>query len=260
MTDRVLFRNCPLCDCSTMVDSIQGDCSMHPLYQSSLSPKIQWKRCANCSHIFTEGYFSDETCKLIYTNVSQQVGYEFEQQRVVSSKIIEKVLPYVSQGYWLDVGFGNGSLLFTAQEYGFEPIGVDLRIANVNKMNSLGIQSYCEDLSTLSLKLECSVVSMADVLEHMPFPKKGLQAAHNLLTEGGILFASMPNMENIVWKVLDMNNANPYWGEIEHYHNFSRNRFFDLLREAGFEPIRYGISERYRACMEIIAKKINPSQ
>jgi hypothetical protein len=28
-----------------------------------------------------------------------------------------------------------------------------------------------------------------------------------------------------------------------------------LLREIGFEPLRYGISERYRACMEVIARK-----
>jgi hypothetical protein len=44
-------------------------------------------------------------------------------------------------------------------------------------------------------------------------------------------------------------------GSIEHYHNFSRSRLYALLRETGFEPVRYGISERYRACMEVIARK-----
>jgi len=219
---------------------------------------MRWKQCTICKHIFTNGYFTDEASKIIFskTNVNQQVGYDFENQRFVTSRIIEKVLPYVAQGHWLDVGFGNGSLLFTAQEYGFEPVGVDLRVANVNKMISLGIRAYCEDLSKLSLNFNCSVISMADVLEHMPYPREGLRAAHNLLADGGVLFISMPNIESMVWKVLDINNANPYWGEIEHYHNFSRSRLYELLRETGFEPVRYGISERYRVCMEVIAKRI----
>ena len=54
---------------------------------------------------------------------------------------------------------------------------------------------------------------------------------------------------------LDRQKANPYWAEIEHCHNFSRSRLYALLREMGFEPVRYGISERYRACMEVIARK-----
>jgi hypothetical protein len=27
------------------------------------------------------------------------------------------------------------------------------------------------------------------------------------------------------------------------------------LQETGFEPVKYGVSERYRACMEVIARK-----
>ena len=58
--------------------------------------------------------------------------------------VIEKVLPYKSKGVWMDVGFGNGSLLFTAHEYGFEPVAVDLRKENVLIMQQLGIQGYCD--------------------------------------------------------------------------------------------------------------------
>jgi 2-polyprenyl-3-methyl-5-hydroxy-6-metoxy-1,4-benzoquinol methylase len=38
---------------------------------------------------------------------------------------------------------------------------------------------------------------MADVLEHMPFPKTGLAAAHRLRRPDGVLFLSMPNMDNM---------------------------------------------------------------
>jgi len=84
----------------------------------------------------------------------------------------------------------------------------------------------------------------------------GLQAAHRLLQTGGVLLISMPNSGSMVWKALDANNANPYWGEIEHYHNFERDRLYALLAECGFKPVRYGISQRYRVCMEVIAVKV----
>lgn len=259
MNERIPFGRCPLCYCATLVDSVIGDCSKHPLYHRSLSPVMKWKQCASCAHVFTEGYYSDEACKLIYskTNEQQQVGFDIELQRVTSSRIVEKILPHVSAGSWLDVGFGNGSLLFTAQEYGFIPIGLDLRIDNVTQISSLGVEAHCEDISNVSLASRCSVISMADVLEHVPYPQKMLQAAHRLLADDGVLFVSMPNMDNIVWKAMDQQNANPYWGEIEHYHNFSRDQLYSLLRQQGFEPVRYGISERYRACMEVIARKTN---
>jgi protein O-GlcNAc transferase len=64
----------------------------------------------------------------------------------------------------------------------------------------------------------------------------------------------MPNMEN-VWRLLHANKVNPYWEEIEHYHNFSRKRLYALLQEHGFAPVEYHVSERYRVCMEVIAVK-----
>jgi SAM-dependent methyltransferase len=227
------------------------------MYHMSLSPTIKWRNCGDCKHLFTEGYFTDQALKLIFskTQVNQQVGYDFEKQRFVSARMVDKVLPYAMEGIWLDVGFGNGSLLFTAQEYGFIPIGVDLREDSFKKLSSLGIQAYSTTIEELTLNDKCSVISLADVLEHVPFPKTMLHAAHGLLEDEGVLFISIPNADSIAWKLLTQQNLNPYWGEIEHYHNFGRERLNSLLRECRFEPITYNISERYRLCMEIVAKK-----
>jgi len=257
MIERVLYEGCPLCSHSVFVDYFTGDCSKHPLYQPALPSQIRWKQCGKCLHVFAEGYFSDEACRVIFrnTNENQKVGYQVEEQRDISSRMIEKVLPFVSRGNWLDVGFGNGALLFTAQEYGFVPIGIDLRAENVKVMSALGIEAHSQALVDVTLAEKCAVVSMADVLEHMPYPKEGLSAAHELLADSGVLLVSMPNTESIVWRVLHETGANFYWGEIEHYHNFSRSRLYALLRETGFEPVRYGISERYRACMEVVARR-----
>jgi len=65
---------------------------------------------------------------------------------------------------------------------------------------------------------------MADVLEHMPYPKPALAAAYRLLRPGGILFVSMPNYGCAAWRLLDALQCQTYWGELEHYQNFSRAR------------------------------------
>jgi len=241
-----------------LLDAVIGNCAAHPLYHPSLSAVMRWKQCDSCRHVFTEGYYSAAACQLIYarTNEHQQLGYGLEQQRSTSARMIEKVLPFVASGPWLDVGFGNGSLLFTAQEYGFTPLGLDIRADNVNQISKMGIEAWCLDITRYVSDQACAVISMADVLEHLPFPITALQAAHRLLAENAVLFVSMPNTDSMVWKMLDRDNMNPYWGELEHYHNFSRERLYALLRQCGFEPVRYGISERYRACMEVIARKL----
>jgi 2-polyprenyl-3-methyl-5-hydroxy-6-metoxy-1,4-benzoquinol methylase len=176
-----------------------------------------------------------------------------EQQRGVSARMIEKVLPYQSSGRWMDIGVGNGSLLFTAEEYGFTVTGIDLRSDNIELLQKLGYDAHCADFQRFNQVASFNVISLADVLEHMPFPLQALQHVRKLLVEGGIAFISMPNSENMLWRTLDQNNANPYWGQLEHYHNFSRSRLFQLLSDTGFEPLRYGVSERYRVCMEVIA-------
>lgn len=257
MSERIIYKKCPLCNEQEINVHKTGNCSEHPLYNNKISSNIVWKKCEKCNHVFTEGYYSEKSLELIFskTNKVQKVGGPVEKNRHISSRIIEKIIPSISSGIWLDVGFGNGSLLFTAKEYGFRPIGLDLRKENVDQIKYLGIEAYCEDLENFKLKEKCSVISLADVLEHTPFPKKILDCCNKLLNDNGILFLSMPNSESIIWDMANENNVNPYWGELEHYHNFSRSRLYSFLEENGFKAVRYGVSERYRVCMEVIAKK-----
>ena len=257
MAERIKYDACPLCSSPEIRYFHKGDCSMHPLYDSRLSREIIWEYCDKCAHVFTDGYYTDAACQLIYskTNENQKFGIRYEQNRLISSRIVEKVLPYTTSGRWLDVGFGNGSLLLTAQEYGFKPLGLDLRKANVDSLRESGIEGYSVPIEELELPSNCSVISMMDVLEHIPYPRVALKAAYRLMDCNGSLLVSMPNTESYLWRTMTAQGINPYWGELEHYHNFSRTRLYQLLTEEGFVPVKYGISERYRICMEIVAVK-----
>ena len=244
--ERVRYACCPLCGSDDIPPMLGADCTKHALYQPALPPVMNWHECASCGHVFTEGYFDAAALDLIFakTHQNQTVGHDMERQRPVSARMVERVARRASGGRWLDVGFGNGSLLFAAEEWGFTPVGLDLRRDNVAVLRSLGYEAHCVPIEELDDGGRYSVVSMADVLEHMPFPKSGLLAARRLLAPGGALFLSMPNTDTMLWRLLHANKVNPYWGEIEHYHNFSRRRLYALLEEHGFEPVEYGVSER----------------
>ena len=254
---RIFYEYCPLCKSKNITKSIVGNCREHHLYNLKIPPLMQWMNCENCNHQFIDGYLNDKALDLIFSKTPNYltVGDNYEENRKISARIIEKVLPFKSNGVWLDIGFGNGLLLFTADEFGFEAIGVDLRKENVQKLKNLGVQAHCDFVQNIQFEKSISVASMMDVLEHIPYPKEVLISLHSKMEKDGYLLISMPNSGSLFWKTLTMNKTNPYYNSIEHCHNFSRTRLFSLLEECGFKAVKYGISERYRFCMEVIAQK-----
>lgn len=256
---RVLYQGCPLCGDTQRTEIAVGDCSGHALYKPSLPRHQRWLRCGACAHEYVDGYFGPDALTVLFsdTHANQLPGHDIENARYTWARIVEYVsaLRPALGGRWLDVGFGNGGLLTTAEEFGYEVVGLDLRRESVRLMQALGYAAHDVSLEDYRADRPFDVLSMADVLEHMPFPKRGLQRARELLSPEGLLLVSMPNSDSFLWKILSKNGVNPYWGEIEHYHNFGRARLYALLEEHGFTPIRYGVSLRYRACMEVVARK-----
>jgi len=224
-----------------------------------LPATIRWMRCSACDHSFTDGYFTDEALSIMFTDVlpSQLPGGDTHGPRMVSARIVELVTGTIDPNgsRWLDVGFGNGALMATAEEFGFEVCGLDLRAASVALMRSFGFKAEATEFTSFRPAQPFEVISMMDVLEHMPFPIPALRHAYDLLSEEGLLLLSMPNSDCYAWRRADSLNINPYWGEIEHYHNFGRRRLEALLGQNGFTPVRYGVSERYFMCMEVLARK-----
>lgn len=268
--ERIAYQACPLCDQRSIEELARYDCSKHPLYRQPLPATMRWCRCSGCQHVFTNGYFGEEALAVLLADAHahQQPGSgNADAGRNLWARVIERVAamaPGAPQrgletgarpGRWLDVGFGDGSLLLTAQEWGFETLGIDLRRESVAKLEALGVAARCVALETLDESGAFDVVSMADVLEHMPFPRSALAQVHRLLAERGLVYLSMPNADTASWRALDRERNNPYWIEIEHYHNFTRERLQALLRRSGLQPIWYGVSNRYLCGMELIARR-----
>jgi protein O-GlcNAc transferase len=256
---RILYDRCPLCDGTDSAVEIVADCSRYPHWRHPLPATQRWLRCRGCDHVYVDGYFTPEALSLLLSNAhaGQVPGQDVEKVRYVAAPMVSAVCDRLGAitGRWLDVGFGNGALMTTAAEFGFHVVGLDVRDSSVRLMRQFGYEAHAVDFEGYRPAEPFDVISMADVLEHLPFPKRALRHAWELMRDGGVLFVSMPNSDSFVWQVLTHNRVNPYWGEMEHYHNFGRRRLYALLAECGFEPVHYGVSMRYRACMEVIARK-----
>ncbi len=258
---RIPYSACPLCESRDLVADHVGICSSHLLYREPLPPTMQWLRCETCTHVFTDGYFTDAAFELIFSdsNPVQLPSWSTDHNtRILNAKMVTAVVEILGRrtGEWLDVGFGNGALMTTAEEFGFGVAGVDLRQAAVTLMQQMGYDARCCDITALDQDRRYDVISLMDVLEHMPYPREGLASADRMLKEDGVLYISMPNRDCFVWRSYDALGTNPFWGEIEHFHDFGLRRLSALLLEYGFEVARYDVSQRYYACMEVVARRV----
>ena len=258
---RILYESCPLCSEEEIKLFREADCTTHPHYREGLPRTIRWVQCAGCEHIFTEGYFTEEVqgqvLETAHAHQMPTAGKELETARHVAARVVGSLGSVRGRvgGRWLDVGFGNGALLATAAEFGHDAMGIDVRPAVVTAMRSLGYPARCVEFTDFHDAEGFDVISMADVLEHMPFPRQALRHAEKLLKAGGAIFVSMPNMDCLIWKLMDRHESNPYWAELEHCHNFTRERLYALLQQVGFDPCHYAVNARYLAGMEVIARK-----
>lgn len=254
---RVAYERCPLCDGADIPYQIEARVSEHPLYKPELPPTVKWRSCTGCGHVFTEGHLTPEARDIVLASTlpHQQVGNDAAGRRVAAARIVARVASHAPGGEWLDVGTGNGALLFTAAEWGYGVVGTDLRIDNVEMLLRLGYKAVWNDIADIEGAGRFNVISMAGSLPQAAFPRRSLAAAHRLLRPGGVLFVSMPNMDTIVWRILDASGANSHWGDIEHCHVFTRARLAKLLEAEGFRVVAYDIGEDGPTTMEMIAVK-----
>jgi len=257
--ERTPYEACPLCGDEAILDIGTYDCTRHPLYHPPLPPTISWCECYRCHHVFTDGYFEGSAAAEVMSRVSpSQVPGNAPHRDARWRAVVDRVGACCSRpgGEWLDVGFGDGSLLQTAQNAGFAVSGIDLRQESVERLARLGIPARRAALESLEEQARYAVISLADVLEHMPFPRPALEQARRLLAPLGILFVSLPEFGSLAWKELDGRRSNPYWTEIEHYHNFSRPHLEEVLRQTNFEPLWHHPNGRYLCGLDVAARRV----
>jgi 2-polyprenyl-3-methyl-5-hydroxy-6-metoxy-1,4-benzoquinol methylase len=98
----------------------------------------------------------------------------------------------------LDVGTGKGALLEQAQALGYDAEGIDVCDPLVQEARARGLRVARSQVEDLSGRDRFDVVTMMDVIEHVPEPRRVLAAAHRLLASGGQLVVYTPNHRGAV--------------------------------------------------------------
>jgi SAM-dependent methyltransferase len=265
MTLTIEYDGCPLCGGAGEPHRI-ADCTHHPWWSEGLPRELVWHRCLACGHVHTRDYWSAEGEALLFRRAlpSQVVGGDPDAKRMTWQPVVRGVAQMLGGASavaargpsWVDAGCGDGALVMTAAEYGFRSLGIDARAETVGALHALGYAAQLGDFMTAPIDAPVDVLSMMDVLEHLPFPGAALERAHELLVDGGVIVISLPDSSSASWRIMEHQGANPYWGELEHFHNFSRASLTALLERHGFATADFGIAYRYKAQIELYATKV----
>lgn len=140
----------------------------------------------------------------------------------------------VRTGRVLDVGCATGIFLDGMRRWGWETLGVEPNpVASAYARERLGLEVITAELETAGL-LEAAfdVVTLWDVLEHVPNPRRTLTEVARVLRPGGLLVLSLPNIESVEARLFGRYWAG--WDQPRHLVLFPRAVLIRLLGETGF--------------------------
>jgi 2-polyprenyl-3-methyl-5-hydroxy-6-metoxy-1,4-benzoquinol methylase len=140
-------------------------------------------------------------------------------------------------GRLLDVGCGTGIFLGEVvrdphwQVMGIEPTEYAANYAR----QALGVEILQSTLDQVSLPAESfDVITMWDVLEHLPRPIADLRIAHRLLRQGGWLALQVPNVDGLGAHVFGRYWVG--WDLPRHLYLFPRATLETILVSTSFRP------------------------
>lgn len=138
------------------------------------------------------------------------------------------------QGRLLDFGCGSGAFLQRMQHLGWQVTGVDTFLPAIERLrNELGLRVFAGSLPHPHLPPQSfDVVTMFHSLEHVPWPRKVLTAAHDLLVANGKLLVAVPNIHSLPYRLFG-----PAWCGLDlprHLTHFSIETLRRILGETGF--------------------------
>ena len=183
----------------------------------------------NLDRYYPEGY---EAYYLLEDKTNSR-NWHLRRALNLQLKFIESHSP--AKGKLLDVGCATGNFLKVAQENGWQVLGVE----PIGKAAQIARDYYQLEVITGTLdsadipSISFDVITMWDVLEHLPSPKQALHRSLELLKPGGLLVFSIPNLISF-----DRSLFGQYWigwDAPRHFNLFSEQTLRRLLDTTGFE-------------------------
>jgi 2-polyprenyl-3-methyl-5-hydroxy-6-metoxy-1,4-benzoquinol methylase len=250
------YRNCPGCgqndfevlfesnmksdDFNVLFDySMEGHDSQESL-EGYLVPGKQWGRhvkCKNCHLIYMNPIEKVSKTNEYYSRAKNNHAPTIRESYLKTAKSQLRLIQKYSSGTsLLDVGCAQGFFLFNASKAGYITKGIEIsQDAAEYARREFDLDVEAKPFEELRLpENRFDVVTLWQVLEHVPYPLMILNEVHRILKPGGLLVVSTPNIEGIPAKVLRKR-----WWDIKrlHINQFTIKTLSDILRNAGFRNI-----------------------
>ncbi|NQV04725.1 MAG: class I SAM-dependent methyltransferase [Candidatus Omnitrophica bacterium] len=236
-------RNCILCSSNNYVYFIK-------------IPEFGVLKCMRCGLIQSQLYGYVHCLKDGYKGINL-ASYEkyFKKMREKNYKrCIETLRTYFpDKGKILDIGCATGWFLKDMQSEGWNICGIEPSKTMIKyAKDKLGLDIINTDLENLNLPESCfDVVTMWDVLEHIPRPDIQLSKTKKMLKKNGVLIIKVPDIGGIIPQIaillykitlgtfrLPVRILFNTYEEYPHLFYFSKTTLFALIKKAGFEIIK----------------------
>lgn len=150
------------------------------------------------------------------------------QERGVLNRL--SIKPPFSGRRLLDVGAGSGILVEEAHAMGFDAVGIEPSRNLQAKAAELGLPVYHGVLPHPEVQGPFDVITLIDVIEHVPNPVEILESVTELLAPHGIFVVVTPDRKSVAARIMQ----SKWWHyRVAHIGYFDPATLARALREAG---------------------------
>ena len=204
-------------------------------------------QCNACGYIYANPRWSGDEILDAYTAVEddtyveERIGRELTFRKHL--KAMEKYTGAGNGRSLLDIGAYIGVFVDVAKQSGWDSWGVEpsewaAKFAQEHGLNVIHGTQDAEELEGRGF----DVITMWDVIEHVPDPSGEMAKAYELLNPGGWLVLHTMDIDSMMAKVM---GARWPWLMDMHIHYFSQKTMAQMLQKNGFDIVWSGAQGRY---------------
>lgn len=227
---------------------------------------LNFVRCENCRTVFTNPRPTPEILDFYYSH-SRNYNYwnEFifpaseniRRERIFKprAQLINNLCEEfgINKGTIIDVGAGFGTFAEEIKLSGtFERVVAVEPNPNLAKTCRLkGIETIEENVEEVKFNEKVEVVTSFEVIEHLFYPKIFIENCYRILSKGGILVLTCPNVDGFDISILNEISDSV---DTEHLNYFNLDSLAYLLKEIGFNILQKSTPGQLDA--ELVRKKV----
>jgi 2-polyprenyl-3-methyl-5-hydroxy-6-metoxy-1,4-benzoquinol methylase len=249
------YRKCPNCgqdDSTVIFDSNMDEADLQKgiktVYMLWEDTHGRYVKCRNCHLIYVNPIEKASKINGDYSKMGNNDAPIIRVSRLRAAKSqLGLIKKHKSGTTLLDIGCGEGFFLFNASKAGYTTKGIEIsRDAAEYAEREFGLDVEAKPFEELQFPENYfDVVTLWQVLEHVPYPLIFLKEVHRILKPGGLLTASTPDIEGILAKIF----RRKWWNLRRlHINQFTVKTLTDMMRRAGFNNV---FSTKYREYISI---------